>query len=75
MKPALIIEPNIDQPDEFYQALIDAHRALSEADSLRLNSRIILILANQVGDVDTLIEAIALARQTLQAAPGDNRKG
>jgi hypothetical protein len=75
MKPALIIEPNIDRPDEFYQALIDAHRALSEADSLRLNSRIILILANQVGDVDTLIEAIALARQTLQAAPGDNRKG
>lgn len=75
MKPALIIEPNIDRPDEFYQALIDAHRELSEADSLRLNSRIILILANQVGDVDTLIEAIALARQTLQAAPGDNRKG
>ena len=74
MKPALIIEPNIDRPDEFYQALIDAHRELSEADSLRLNSRIILILANQVGDVDTLIEAIALARQTLQAAPGDNRK-
>jgi hypothetical protein len=75
MKPALIIEPNIDRPDEVYQALIDAHRELSEADSLRLNSRIILILANQVGHADTLIEAIALARQTLQAAPGDNLKG
>jgi hypothetical protein len=75
LKPSLIIEPNIDRPDEVYQALIDAHRELSEADSLRLNSRIILILANQVGYADTLIEAIALARQTLQAAPGDNRKG
>jgi len=75
LKPELIIEPNIDRPDDVYQALIDAHRELSEADSLRLNSRIILILANQVGHADLLIEAIALARQTLQAAPGDKRTG
>jgi hypothetical protein len=61
----LILEPQIDRPDDFYQALIDAHRDLSEADSLRLNSRLILILANQVGQSDRLIEAIRLARATL----------
>jgi len=62
---ALITDPNIDRPDDFYQALIDAHRELSEADSLRLNSRLILILANQVGSTDRLLEAIELARSTL----------
>jgi hypothetical protein len=61
----LVLEPQIDRPDDFYQALIDAHRDLSEADSLRLNSRLILILANQVGQSDRLIEAIRLARATL----------
>lgn len=67
----LIIDPNIDRPDDFYQALIDAHRDLSEADSLRLNSRLILILANQVGHTDRLLEAIDLARSTLETPPRD----
>lgn len=62
----LITDPNIDRPDDFYQALIDAHRDLSDTDSLRLNSRLILILANQVGNTDRLLEAITLARSTLE---------
>jgi hypothetical protein len=69
---ALITDPNIDRPDDFYQALIDAHRDLSEADSLRLNSRLILILANQVGSTDRLLEAIELARSTLQTRRDEN---
>jgi len=67
----LITDPNIDRPDDFYQALIDAHRDLSDADSLRLNSRLILILANQVGHTDRLLEAIDLARSTLETPPRD----
>jgi hypothetical protein len=55
-------EPNIAHPDDFYQALIDAHAGLSEQESAALNARLILLLANQVGDVDTLKEAIAAAR-------------
>ena len=55
-------EPNIARPDDFYQALIDAHSGLSEAQSAALNARLILLLANQVGDVDTLRAAIAAAR-------------
>jgi len=72
---ALITDPNIDRPDDFYQALIDAHRDLSEADSLRLNSRLILILANQVGSTDRLLEAIELARSTLQTRRDENSPG
>ena len=59
---ALNTQPNIAQPDDFYQALIDAHAGLNEAQSAALNARLILLLANQVGDLTTLKEAIAEAR-------------
>jgi hypothetical protein len=59
---ALNTEPNIDRPDDFYQALIEAHAGLSERDSAALNARLILLLANQVGDLATLREAIAAAK-------------
>jgi hypothetical protein len=58
-------EPNIAQPDDFYQALIDAHAGLTDAQSAALNARLILLLANQVGDFDTLRAAIAAARAAL----------
>lgn len=57
--------PNIAQPDDFYQALIEAHAGLSESQSAALNARLILLLANQVGDLGTLKEAIAAARASL----------
>jgi hypothetical protein len=62
---ALTTEPKISGPDDFYQALIDAHAGLTEAQSAALNARLILLLANQVGDLDTLREAIAAARDGL----------
>ena len=55
-------QPNIARPDDFYQALIEAHAGLSEAQSAALNARLILLLANQVGDLETLKETIAAAR-------------
>jgi hypothetical protein len=55
-------EPNLERPDDFYQALIDAHAGLTEAQSAALNARLILLLANQVGDLDTLRATIAAAR-------------
>jgi uncharacterized protein DUF2783 len=55
-------EPNIEAPDDFYEALIDAHAGLSEQESAALNARLILLLANHVGDVDTLKAAIAAAK-------------
>lgn len=56
---------NIATPDDFYQALIDAHRDLSEAQSEMLNARLILLLANHIGDLRVLHEALAAAREEL----------
>jgi len=61
---ALNSEPNIDRPDDFYQALIDAHAGLTEEQSAALNARLVLLLANQVGDYETLRAAIAAAKET-----------
>ncbi|HEX2134699.1 MAG TPA: DUF2783 domain-containing protein [Microvirga sp.] len=49
-------------PDLAYRALIDAHRGLSDEESAVLNTRLVLILANHVGDHDVLAAAIALAK-------------
>ena len=59
---ALNTQPNIARPDDFYQALIEAHAGLTEEQSAALNARLILLLANQVGDLETLKEAIAAAK-------------
>jgi len=63
MSARLKVEPAIDRPDDFYEALIAAHRDLTDAQSVALNCRLILILANQIGDVDLLKDALALARR------------
>lgn len=48
--------------DDFYQALIEAHRGLSDEESLALNARLILLLSNHIGDLAVLREALVLAR-------------
>ena len=58
----LILTPNIDDPDGFYAELIDLHEGLSDADSQALNARLILLLANHIGDRDVLRAAFAAAK-------------
>jgi hypothetical protein len=58
---ALIVEPNLARVDDVYQWLVDAHAGLSETDSLRLNARLVLLLANHIGDPQVIHEAIASA--------------
>ena len=58
-------EANIQQPDDFYQTLIDAHAGLTDEQSAALNARLVLLLANQVGDLTTLQQAIAAARVSI----------
>lgn len=48
-------------PDRAYRALIEAHRGLSDEESAALNTRLVLLLANHVGDPQVLTEALALA--------------
>ncbi|KQP37223.1 hypothetical protein ASF44_16110 [Pseudorhodoferax sp. Leaf274] len=50
-------------PDDFYEALIDAHQGLSTDESHALNARLVLLLANQVGQLPVLREALAAARE------------
>ncbi|RBO53686.1 hypothetical protein DSD19_07670 [Rhodovulum sp. BSW8] len=58
----LITAPNLPDHDGFLAELLAAHRGLSDAESQALNARLILILANHVGDRETLTEALDLAR-------------
>ena len=58
----LILEPHLSAADDFYEALIDAHRELSLAQSQALNARLVLLLANHVGDLEVLTQALAAAR-------------
>ena len=53
------------EPDAAYRAIIEAHRGLTESQSADLNAALVLILANQLGDMALLREALALARATL----------
>ncbi len=58
---ALNTAPNISDPDGFYAELLATHEGLSDDDSIALNARLILILANHIGDRTVLTEALAAA--------------
>jgi len=58
----LITEPNLEAPDPFYEALIAAHEGLAEAESHALNARLVLLLANHIGQHDVLLQALKAAR-------------
>ena len=58
----LDIEPNIAHPDDFYERLIETHRGLSRDESELVNCKLVLLLANHVGDPDVLDDAMRRAR-------------
>jgi len=49
-------------PDAAYVALVEARRGLDEAAAAALDTKLALILANHIGDIDVLKDAIALAK-------------
>jgi hypothetical protein len=57
----LNLDPNLDRPDDFYERLLTAHQGLSEQESQDLNARLILILANHIGDLGVLSQALDAA--------------
>ncbi len=75
--PELETESRLADPDRAYRMLIDAHRGLSEEESAALNTRLVLILANHIGDDAALAEAIILAKRasgpTVETSRGDGR--
>jgi len=60
------IEPNIVAPDDFYEALIELHQGLSDEQSELVNARLILLLANHIGDLDVLRDAMRRARADIE---------
>ena len=65
--PKLVTTPNIDRPDDFYAALLALHEGRGKEESDAVNARLILLLANHVGDMDVLREALDAAGQVDQA--------
>ena len=60
----LSTEPRLADPDGIYAALMEAHRGLDEAASRRLDARLVILLANHIGNEAVLREAIRLAAST-----------
>lgn len=63
MSHKLVTDNRLADPDAFYARLIAAHCDLTDQQSLLVNARLILLLANHIGDTEVLEEAITLARQ------------
>ena len=61
----LVTTPNFSAADDFYEALIDAHRELETAQSHELNAKLVLLLANHIGADAVLREALAAARASV----------
>ncbi|MFT7595046.1 MAG: hypothetical protein ACI8R4_002372 [Paracoccaceae bacterium] len=59
--PDLNLTPNIDSADDFYAELLATHDGLSNTDSQALNARLILLLANHIGDRAVLSGALKAA--------------
>lgn len=60
-------EMRLTDPDDFYQELLDLHRDLSDEQSALLNAKLVLLLANHIGDAVILREAMRAAREDLTA--------
>lgn len=64
MSDQLTLTPNIDGADDFYAEFLATHEGLSKGDSDALNARLVLVLANQIGNRAILTQALAAAELT-----------
>ena len=67
---ALITESNHPAPDDFYERLIATHRGLTDEESALVNAKLILLLANHIGDTNVLAQAMAAARDGIAESRG-----
>jgi hypothetical protein len=57
----LATTPNFKNPDDFYALLLKAHEGLNERESAELNTKLLLLLANHIGDLDVIEDAFLAA--------------
>ena len=62
---ALSTSSNFLKPDDAFRAIVEAHRGLSDEQSADFDAALVLVLANHIGDLDVLHEAITLARRRM----------
>jgi hypothetical protein len=62
---ALSTSSNFAKPDDAFRAIVEAHRGLSEEQSADFDAALILILANHIGDIEVLREAITIAKRRM----------
>jgi len=62
---ALSTSSNFAKPDDAFRMIVESHRGLSDAQSADLDAALVLVLANHIGDLDVLHEAIELAKRRL----------
>jgi Protein of unknown function (DUF2783) len=62
---ALSTSSNFTKPDDAFRMIVEAHRGISDAQSADLDAALVLVLANHIGDLDVLREAIELAKRRL----------
>lgn len=63
MAAKLRTELGVENPDDFYAQLLELHDGLSDAKSHKLNAKVILMLANHIGDAEVLNETLTYARE------------
>ena len=56
---------NFARPDDAFRAIVEAHRGLTDEQSADFDAALVLILANHIGDIDVLRDALALARRRM----------
>ena len=64
----LVTKSQFPDPDAAYVTLIEARRSLTEQAAAELDTKLVLILANHIGDLDVLNEAIVLAKNSSRPA-------
>jgi hypothetical protein len=65
---ALSTSSNFAKPDDAFRMIVEAHRGLGDAQSADLDAALVLVLANHIGDLEVLREAIELAKRRLVGA-------
>ncbi|WP_440995773.1 DUF2783 domain-containing protein [Arhodomonas sp. SL1] len=73
MQPEYLnVDPRLERGDDFYEALVEMHRDLTDEESRLANAKLILLLSNHIGDHDVLNEAMRIARKGVR---GGSEKG
>jgi hypothetical protein len=70
MQRVLSTTSNFSNPDAAYRMIVEAHRGLSDEDSAALDAALVLLLANHIGDLAVLKQALEQAAQTLSTKAG-----